>query len=67
MECIHVNHIGPLGGKPDDQGNLHILVIGDTFTRWTELYPVPDVGAETTTICLGGLHIAVWPAENSAL
>jgi hypothetical protein len=61
MECIQIDHIGPLGGKPDDQGNLHILVIVDTFTRWTELYPVPDVGAETTALCLGDYILRYGP------
>ena len=51
MECIQLDHIGPL--QKDNQGNQHILVIVDTFTRWVELYPVPDVGAETTGLCLG--------------
>jgi len=61
MECVQIDHIGPLGSTPDAQGNLHILVIVDTFTRWTELYPVPDVGADTTAICLGDYILRYGP------
>jgi hypothetical protein len=46
MQHIQVDHIGPL---PEDAfGYKHILVVIDTCTRWTELYPCTDVGAVDT-------------------
>jgi len=44
MERIYIDSIGPL--KEDADGNKHIIVIIDGFTRWVELYAVPDVTAE---------------------
>ena len=61
MECVQIDHIGPIGSTPDAFGNRHILVIVDTFSRWTELYPVPDVGADTTAICLGDYILRYGP------
>ena len=43
MERIYIDSIGPL--KEDSKGNKHIIVIIDGFTRWIELYAVPDVTA----------------------
>jgi transposase InsO family protein len=43
MEVLNIDAIGPL--KEDEFGNSHILVVVDCFTRWVELYPVPDVSA----------------------
>jgi hypothetical protein len=44
MERIYIDSIGPL--QDDADGNKHIIVIIDGFTRWVELYAVPDVTAE---------------------
>ena len=43
MARINIDEIGPL--VPDDDGNLHILVVIDCFTRFVELYPVKNTGA----------------------
>ncbi len=40
MEVLNVDTIGPL--TPDEFGNSFILVIIDCFTRWVELYAMPD-------------------------
>ena len=42
-ECIQVDHVGPFL-KDEKTGATHILVVIDTFTRWTELYPVAGTG-----------------------
>ncbi len=43
MRKLSVDSIGPL---PSDQyGNVHILVVIDNFTRFVELYAIPDVSA----------------------
>ena len=44
MERIYIDSIGPL--HEDTNSNKHIVVIIDGFTRWVELYAVPDVSAE---------------------
>ena len=44
MERIYIDSIGPL--HEDTNSNKHIVVIIDGFTRWVELYAVPDVTAE---------------------
>jgi transposase InsO family protein len=41
MECLNMDFIGPY----PDKG--YVLVIICTFTRWVELYPVPEATAET--------------------
>ena len=39
--------LGPLPLTP--RGNKHILVIQDYFTKWVEIFAVPDATAETCT------------------
>jgi transposase InsO family protein len=33
--------------QPDKHGNIALIVVIDTFTRWIELYPITDYTAET--------------------
>ena len=40
MECLNIDFIGPY----PDKG--YVLNIIDTFTRWVELYAVPEATAE---------------------
>lgn len=54
-----MDHIGPF--HPDSRGNTHILVMVDTFSRWTELYAVPDAGAETTAVMLADYVLRYGP------
>ena len=44
-ERIYIDSIGPL--VADDKNNIHIVTVIDGFSRWIELYAVPDVSAET--------------------
>ena len=46
MECLNIDFVGPF---PDGG---HILVIIDTFTRWTELYHTTDSTALSAAQCL---------------
>jgi transposase InsO family protein len=46
MECFNIDFIGPY----PDQG--YVLNIIDTFTRWVELYAVPNATAEEACKCL---------------
>ena len=46
MECLNIDFIGPY----PDKG--YVLVIVDCFTRWVELYPVPEATANTAFKCL---------------
>jgi transposase InsO family protein len=50
MERVYTDSIGPL--PADEQGNKYILVIIDAFTRWIELYAIPDTTAEIAARCL---------------
>ena len=46
---IRIDFMGPL---PLSNGNKHILVIGDHFTKWYEAIPLPDQTAVTTANAL---------------
>ena len=46
---IGIDFMGPL---PMSNGNKHILVIGDHFTKWYEAIPLPDQTAVTTANAL---------------
>ena len=46
---IGIDFMGPL---PLSNGNKHILVIGDHFTKWYEAIPLPDQTAITTANAL---------------
>jgi hypothetical protein len=46
MECLNIDFIGPY----PDKG--YVLTMIDTFTRWTELYAVPEATAEQACHCL---------------
>ena len=43
MEVLNIDSIGPL--TTDKFGNCYILVIIDCFSRWVELFPLPDTSA----------------------
>jgi len=43
MEVLNIDTIGPL--PKDDSGNEHLLVIIDCFSRWVEIYGIPDTSA----------------------
>jgi hypothetical protein len=43
MERLNIDTMGPF--DVDEAGNAHIIVIIDCFTRFVELYPVPDTSA----------------------
>ena len=43
MEVLNIDTIGPL--PKDEYGNQYILVIIDCFSRWVELFPLPDTSA----------------------
>ena len=47
MDCIGIDFVGPLPLTP--RGNRHLLVVMDYFTKWVEVYPVPDT---TATVCV---------------
>lgn len=50
MQTLNVDTIGPF--PKDTKGNEYILQIIDTFTRFTELYAVPDTTALQAAYCL---------------
>ena len=50
MERIAVDSIGPL--PPDEDGNKHIIVLIDCFSRYVCLYPVKDATAKSAAKAL---------------
>ena len=46
MERVHLDFIGPL--PKTSQGNEHILMMVDQFTKWVECVPLPSQTAEVT-------------------
>lgn len=50
MRVINVDSIGPF--SVDDNNNTYILVIIDCFTRWIELYAIPDLSGVTAAKAL---------------
>jgi hypothetical protein len=50
METLNIDTIGPV--PTDGQGNTYILVIIDCFSRFIELYAVPDTTAHHAARCV---------------
>ena len=50
MDRLSVDSIGPL--PPDENGMTYMIVIIDTFTRWTQLYAAPNATAKEAVKCL---------------
>ena len=50
MERIATDILGPL--PESENGNRYLLVISDYFTKWVEVFPIPDQRAETVAKCL---------------
>jgi hypothetical protein len=50
MDTLNIDSIGPV--PTDDLGNVYILVIICCFTRFVELYPVPDTSAKHAARCI---------------
>ena len=47
FEVIGMDFLGPI--KPESSnGNKHVLVMTDAFSKWTEVVALPDQTAETT-------------------
>ena len=47
LERVHIDFLGPL--SKTEQGNDHILMIVDQYTKWVECIPLPNQTAEMTT------------------
>ena len=50
MERASVDVCGPF--PEDDYGNTDILVLIDNFTRYLEIFPMPDKSAKSIAKCL---------------
>ena len=50
FQRLCMDFIGPLPMNED--GKIFLLVIVDAFSRWTELFPMPEATAEATAACL---------------
>ena len=56
FQHVHVDLVGPL---PPRRGCQYLLTMIDRTTRWTEVAPLPDMKAETTT----NAFISTWIAR----
>ena len=45
LDRIAIDILGPF--PESDAGNKYVLVVGDTFTKWIEAYPIPDQCSKT--------------------
>jgi hypothetical protein len=45
LDCATTVIVGPLPRTP--RGNNNIITVMDCFTKWLEVYPIPDQTAET--------------------
>ena len=50
MDVLNIDPIGPM--DEDADGNKYILVVIDCFTRWVELFPLPDTTAKAAADAL---------------
>ena len=50
LQCVVMDIMGPL--PETSRGNKYILVIADYFTKWSEVYPMPNMEAITVAKCL---------------
>ena len=50
MDRVATDVLGPLPETP--RGNQFILSMGDSFTKWADMFPTPDQTAQTTAFCL---------------
>ena len=63
MERLHVDVLGPF--PRSNRGNQYILVAVDQFTKWAEVFAVPDQTTETTAWTLVNEVIARFGAPLS--
>lgn len=47
MQIVAMDILGPLPDLESSSGNSYILVVGDYFTKWMEVYPIPNQEATT--------------------
>ena len=45
LQMVAVDILGPL--PESEAGNSYLLIAGDNFTRWIEVYPIPNMEATT--------------------
>ena len=50
MERIHIDILGPF--IESARGNRYIVMMIDQFTKWLELYTIPNQGAEQVVMSL---------------
>ncbi|KYQ51403.1 Pro-Pol polyprotein [Trachymyrmex zeteki] len=58
FKLIHINHFGPF--QTTDDGYRHILVIVDSFTRFTWLFPTKSTNTKEVNLHLKRLFDIFW-------
>ncbi|GFU87335.1 retrovirus-related Pol polyprotein from transposon 412 [Trichonephila clavipes] len=65
FERIAFDILGPLPRTAS--GNKYLLVVMDYFTKWPEVYPIPDQEAPTVAGgCSAALDIEIWGTSSTS-
>lgn len=52
MSILHVDLTGDLAVERTSHKNRYLFIIVDAFSKWVEIYPIPDRKSETVADCM---------------
>jgi transposase InsO family protein len=63
LDCVATDIVGPVPRTP--RGNRYILTVTDSFTKWLDVYPIPDQTAETCAANIFGCPLSLHSDQGS--